>query len=843
VAHPTSPGEAHPLDPAGIAHRQFASARRGFDSGEVRVYLQHLATAVAALQAREAELLARAQKAEARAHDAERLDEHRLVELLGEETARVLAASRDAAADIKQKAQEAAARLISEANDHAHQVRAEGETAIAAQRVEMLAEVEELRREAASELDRRRAEGRETLAEMLREATAQAESLRHAGDQARQKAMDDAEVIRAEAEEEGRRLVAEAQVVRERMLRDLARRRRAAREQLERLHAARDRLLAAYEVVRRTVAEATTELQVALPEAKIAGDQAMRRVLAEPEPTVEDLEAEVSMARIAGLLDPLPPVGEARHREPEPAGPGPEPGLLTGDAGDIAAAGGSEPELLTGDASDVWAEARRREPELLTGDAGDVGATGVAAEPRWSGGPEAQQRTGDASDVRAADWPEPDPELLTGDAGHAGEVGASAEPREPDEPEEISLEPALTPEVGPPATHPLDVPAVLTGDDDLSVRPAAEPERWEEPEPEPEPLEDAEPPGPDLDELFARLRQGRDQPADVDVGPEPGPPINGVSPLGGQGGETAEQALVGATASADMDRRPAEAGEAVEIQPDDRPWPTSVTVQAATPAESMLPSNGRAVAPTATASARQVDEVEAATGPPEGADDTDGDTVVLRRRDETLTAIERDMGRLLKRALADEQNEVLDLLRRTKPTGVDDLLPAAEDHAERYADAARDELDAAANWGAIHVAEAEEPPPPAETGCEALAADLGRAVVQPLRERIGRSFVETGGDLTEVTDRLRALYREWKGQRIAEAVRHFTVAAYTQGAYAALPDGTPLRWLVDRSGAPCPDADDNALAGRVRKGDAFPTGDHCPPAHPGCRCLVIRETS
>jgi len=824
VAHPTSPGEAHPLDPAGIAHRQFASARRGFDSGEVRVYLQQLAAAVAALQAREAELLARAQKAEARAHDAERLDEHRLVELLGEETARVLAASRDAAADIKQKAQEAAARLISEANDHAHQVRAEGETAIAAQRVEMLAEVEELRREAASELDRRRAEGRETLAEMRREATAQAESLRQAGDQARQKAMDDAEVIRAEAEEEGRQLVAEAQVVRERMLRDLARRRRAAREQLERLHAARDRLLAAYEVVRRTVAEATTELQVALPEAKIAGDQAMRRVLAEPEPTVEDLEAEVSMARIAGLLDPLPPVGQTRHREPEPAGHGPEPGLLTGDAGDIAAAGGSEPELLTGDAS-------------------DIGAAGVAAEPRWSGGPEAEQLTGDASDVRAADWPEPEPELLTGDAGQAGDVGPSAEPREPDESEEFSLEPALTPEVGPPATHPLDVPAVLTGDDDLSVRPAAEPEPWEEPEPEREPPDDAEPPGPDVDELFARLRQGRDQPADVDVGPEPGPPINGVSPAGGQGGKTAEQALVGATASADMDRRPAEAGEAVEIQPDGRPRRTSVTVQAATPAESMPPANGRAVAPTATTSARQVDEVEAATGPPEGADDPDGDTVILRRRDETLTAIERDMGRLLKRALADEQNEVLDLLRRTKPTGVDDLLPAAEDHAERYADAARDELDAAANWGAIHVAEAEEPPPPAETGCEALAADLGRAVVQPLRERIGRSFVETGGDLTEVTDRLRALYREWKGQRIAEAVRHFTVAAYTQGAYAALPDGTPLRWLVDRSGAPCPDADDNALAGRVRKGDAFPTGDHCPPAHPGCRCLVIRETS
>jgi hypothetical protein len=44
---------------------------------------------------------------------------------------------------------------------------------------------------------------------------------------------------------------------------------------------------------------------------------------------------------------------------------------------------------------------------------------------------------------------------------------------------------------------------------------------------------------------------------------------------------------------------------------------------------------------------------------------------------------------------------------------------------------------------------------------------------------------------------------------------------------------------VDRTGEPCPDADDNALAGPVAKGTPFPTGDRCSPAHPGCRCLVV----
>jgi len=36
----------------------------------------------------------------------------------------------------------------------------------------------------------------------------------------------------------------------------------------------------------------------------------------------------------------------------------------------------------------------------------------------------------------------------------------------------------------------------------------------------------------------------------------------------------------------------------------------------------------------------------------------------------------------------------------------------------------------------------------------------------------------------------------------------------------------------------CPDADDNALEPTV-KGQRFPTGQAYPPAHPGCRCLVV----
>jgi hypothetical protein len=47
-----------------------------------------------------------------------------------------------------------------------------------------------------------------------------------------------------------------------------------------------------------------------------------------------------------------------------------------------------------------------------------------------------------------------------------------------------------------------------------------------------------------------------------------------------------------------------------------------------------------------------------------------------------------------------------------------------------------------------------------------------------------------------------------------------------------------VRWVVDDIDGPCPDCDDNALAGPTPLGQPFPTGQVAPPAHPGCRCVL-----
>ena len=121
--------------------------------------------------------------------------------------------------------------------------------------------------------------------------------------------------------------------------------------------------------------------------------------------------------------------------------------------------------------------------------------------------------------------------------------------------------------------------------------------------------------------------------------------------------------------------------------------------------------------------------------------------------------------------------------------------------------------------------------------------ELAQSLTAPLRERIDRSFAASDGNLDDVADRVRALYREWKGQRLAETSTHYAAAAYARGLYDGLPDDAEVAWVVDPTGGPCPDCDDNVLSGVLRKGSEFPTGHQWAPAHPGCRCLVVAASS
>ena len=226
-----------------------------------------------------------------------------------------------------------------------------------------------------------------------------------------------------------------------------------------------------------------------------------------------------------------------------------------------------------------------------------------------------------------------------------------------------------------------------------------------------------------------------------------------------------------------------------------------------------------------------VDVMEGPEDPAPGEDQPEASTP-FTERDALLDPIDKELARRLKRALADEQNEVLDLLRRAKPSGVGDLLPDADEHAARWTEVVTAVLaDAAAAGAAWSGGKADS--------VADLADELARSLTAPLRDRIDRSFAAADGNLDDVADRVRALYREWKGTRLTDTSSHYAAAAYALGVFDATPDGTQVHWVVDPLGGRCPDCDDNVLGGDVAKGSEFPTGHTCAPAHPGCRCLVL----
>jgi len=237
---------------------------------------------------------------------------------------------------------------------------------------------------------------------------------------------------------------------------------------------------------------------------------------------------------------------------------------------------------------------------------------------------------------------------------------------------------------------------------------------------------------------------------------------------------------------------------------------------------------GRDKTPSAPVAAFPVGDTE---GQPHGGDP---DVDLLDRRDATTDELERRLARRLKRVLSDEQNEALDRMRRVKGAPqVDQVLVSEDDHRERYRAAAAEDLTASERAGAGFFGEAPDKPAPIGDIAEAFASDL----VQALRGRLEAAFHD-GGDEHEISERIRACYREWKTQRIADVARHYVQVAFGRGV-AAFELDSPTRWLVDHAGVPAPDCDDNALAGAVAPGEPFPTGDIHPPIHPGCRCLAV----
>lgn len=294
-------GSGDSLTPDRIAEAEFKTAFRGFDPLDVRAYLTRVAERLRSAETRVAELQAEIERFDDRPPPLlADLPTPELAAQLGQETARIVEAARDAADAIRERAEAEAAALLGDAEAAAAHLRSSAEDETVALRAATEAEVTAARSVAAEEaatlvaraeslLEERTAEAETAAAAVRDEAQRAAEELRAEATKIRDGArteVDDllsrsaaeAEAALEAARQEGRQMVAEARAVRERILGDMAARRDNARRQLERARAARERLVAAIEEVDSQVRRAKDELHGSLNAAKLAGDRAARAV-------------------------------------------------------------------------------------------------------------------------------------------------------------------------------------------------------------------------------------------------------------------------------------------------------------------------------------------------------------------------------------------------------------------------------------------------------------------------------------------------------------------------------------------------------------------------------------
>ncbi len=230
-----------------IARHSFAVVRRGFDTDEVRAYLQSISRNLEELEEREQEL--RNQLAEAEEHAAHPVvDEATLTSSLGQHSAQIIRHAHEEATRIVTEAQESATALLRDSQSQAEELQMRTETSTADRVVEVERLVASAEQEAREESER-----------IVAAAVAQAEDLV------------------ARAKDEGRTLLEQVQEARRRVLADLASKRRSIGMQIEQLRAARDEMAASVHGVRDKVDTILTHLDRTDDEARAAalavGDQ------------------------------------------------------------------------------------------------------------------------------------------------------------------------------------------------------------------------------------------------------------------------------------------------------------------------------------------------------------------------------------------------------------------------------------------------------------------------------------------------------------------------------------------------------------------------------------------
>lgn len=770
------------LAPDEIAGRSFPSARRGLDADAVRRFLAEIAAQVRAQREREA--LARA--------------------ALSDLEARVLAAQERAAA-----AERAAARELDEATLTA---------ALGTETAKVLRAAHDAAREVVAKAEARAGEltgaAQEIVAKQSALAKEEADRILHS-------ARSEAESLVSDAREDCRHMVEEAREARRRILTDLADRRRHLHVQLEQIRAAKDALV---EIVDRT-AGSVEDIRQQLTGSEDAARQAAEgavglagALLADAVP-IEQLVAEV-------LAGPAPVPSEGTLEAAMPSSTDVVSVEVDATQARLDGEDGLSPEGAAAESSGRDGDDDLEELTLRDGLARDAVLAGVEPAPGDLGA-ELVPTEQAASEQALTDGAEP--------AGALAPVAVGSERA------------AVSEEL---VVEWIEPPAAAEAHDDT----AAAPDEDASQAPDDLAPADAEaaPPAPGEDPAANLEAEEADAAARADAPSDEEPVATLEASIGANG------ARAGGVPSA-VDElfakirasRAQEVAEAREVLGAEREGGDAAP--AVRPEEAPVADGPSAALANGASEAPASEEPIAAAGTSaagEGEDGSDQESApgIGARRDALLAPAVGELARSLKRTLRSQQNELLAATRSSGGDGLGALL-ASEEVAAEIARGARPQL---INAYVVGIEFAADVLGEARTDVAPLVipeAELVEAEIEPVvrslaEEVVGRIVEQLAAPASagqEDPARLvGAAFREWKGERVDQLVGDAANRAFSLGILGhSTRSEVPVVWDLAENEQPCPECDDNALAEDQRPGAAFPTGHLSPPAHPGCRCVVV----
>ena len=788
----------HEFAPTQIAAAEFPTAFRGYDQDAVRHYLTRLASALsenggdalaalartttldrieeleeendtlrAEVRDLELELVQRSVDGPAQGRSAERsgrgnaegddefdvdvdstFDEHRAIELLGQETARVLESARSAASDIVKRAER-----------HAKEIEKDARTDLA-----------DARRKARRLVAEKQAEAEELVAKVAAESEESATTMRAEAEQHREMVLAESKKIMADAEERAvadekwaqdraEQIVADAEALRQQLLSELVVERTRIRTDLEEMLSTRDRLVMALVVARSELDDLSTRLDEA----------SVKSPPTTPEIEVDDADTSAQVEKLVSQLDEqLEPGGVPSGRNPSRSKTNASDG---GD--DDSEEDDSVEEVIDLTADDDSVDTSGGSGGSAKAVQGGSGSGGTGPKSKRSN---SRSRSSKKSTRRRNSGPSGERSTSSTAASATVVVDAVDEAGTADA--ETDLQPIDGD--GLDAETPQNDESSETAESDVSESETDDAETADQPS------DDATTVDSDEEAIELSLIEG----------------FNTI--------ELSEADLGFARKAAEA------AGREDGDGSDDLSDQILVTVASRETGTDMDGNRGDLL----------IDEEYRGRLPSE-----------VSARDAALAGAD-DFHRSLRRALNDDQSEVLDRLRVGRGAVEVSELPKFTDQIERYLDPLRDGLAPVALAGAKAGGRREVP-----TGVlDNLVKQLAKYIVDKVRIPVIREVEHsTDHDREKLFEPIRSVYRDFRNAGLLDLADDALYESFAIGLYGAIPAGSDVIWLLDPRHDPDPVCEINAGRTGLVKGEKFPSGHVRPLALPNCRCLVVAD--